>query len=98
MRKHIVGSIAGLVLAALSASASAGEPLALDDSQLDQVAAGLSAPTPAQMASIAALGWASSEVTVTPGVVSVIEGNFTARVGLSGSGTSFNHRVIIVRL
>lgn len=97
MIKTVFGGAAAIALAAAALPASASEPVTLNDSQMDRVAAGAAYVTPAQLGSIGALAWAHSEVTTTPGLTVVIEGNFTARVGLRGSGTSFDHKAIIVR-
>lgn len=97
MRKQFIRGASILALALASGVASASEPVALNDQQMDQVAAGVAVPSASQMASLAALAWAHSEVTSGPGMAVRIDANFTARVGLGGSGTSFNHRVIFRR-
>jgi hypothetical protein len=96
MSKKSLCAIALTSLLGVSGIASA-EPMMLMDSQMDEVSAGLSSPMLSQMASIGALAWATSSVTAAPGAVAVIEGRFTARVGLTGNGASFTPVFYVVR-
>lgn len=91
LKKKIARCAIAFPLIAGSAIAGATEQFMLNDEQMDTVAAGTSitVPTYAQLASIGALAWAVSSVTTVPGATAVIEGRFTARVGLAGSGTTF---------
>lgn len=99
MFKHIARTAIAASLFSGSAIALAAEPMELSDRQMDSVAAGavLTMPSAGQLASIGALAWATSYVAVSPGVIVVIDGNFTARVGLAGNGTTFTHSFIVIR-
>ncbi|RJF92501.1 hypothetical protein D3871_28285 [Noviherbaspirillum saxi] len=99
MLKTLVQSAAGFSLLAASALVSATEPLALSEHQMDHISAGSIAgvPNAGQLSSIGALAWAMSQASATPGVVVVIDGHFTAQVGLGGNGTTFTHTVRIIR-
>lgn len=99
MLKHLKHGAAALALSGVSALACASQPVALNDQEMDMVAAGaaLQPPTVAQFQSIGAMAWGTSSVTASPGYVFVIEGNASVNIGLGGVSMNFVPRFQIIR-
>lgn len=99
MLKHLPHGVAALVLGSASALACASQPIALNDQEMDMVAAGAVTPVPtvAQFQQIGAMAWATTSVTASPGYIFVIEGNAAVKIGLAGNSITFAPRFQIIR-